>query len=97
MDINSTIVFERNAVRDVGGALFIESSGQIRVFPHTVLLFDSNSGRLYNIKYKIDLIALIIGLDQPSMCNLKQPVLFITVLFIMYNAFYYMPTRKFHW
>lgn len=46
MDIRNMTVFEHNTVMDLGGALLIESFGQLRVFPQTTLLFDRNSGRL---------------------------------------------------
>ena len=45
MDVHNTTVFERNTVTGLSGALYLESFGQLRVFPQTTLLFDENSGR----------------------------------------------------
>ena len=45
MDVHNTTVFEQNTVTDLSGALYLESFGQLRVFPQTSLLFDRNSGR----------------------------------------------------
>ena len=50
MDIHNTMIFEKNAVTDVGGALLLESFGQLRVFPLTNLLFDRNSGRFLKLQ-----------------------------------------------
>ena len=45
VDIHNTMTFEKNTITDVGGALLLESFGQLRVFPQTNILFDRNSGR----------------------------------------------------
>ena len=45
MDVHNTTVFEQNTVTGLNGALYLESFGQLRVFPQTSLLFDRNSGR----------------------------------------------------
>ena len=45
MDVHNTTVFEQNTITALSGVLYLESFGQLRVFPQTNLLFDRNSGR----------------------------------------------------
>jgi len=49
ININGTVIFEENNSQSsqFGGALSIESFGQVRVFPQTNVIFSGNVGRSY--------------------------------------------------
>ena len=69
MDVHNTTVFVQNIVTGLNGALYLESFGQLRVFPQTNLFFDRNSGR-FNLlkkfplqyKFNVHVISLLLAL-----------------------------------